>query len=170
MKNYMGLTARRAGFTLIELLVVVVIVGILSSIALPGYMRSVEKARATEGMAMLKNINDASIAFMNEKNACPNDFTKLVISVPGTLSAGNSVVTGKAFKYTLAAATSAPLPGSTCPGATAERITGDYVIWNPYVRGASGARRGLACYADAGNSLGVGVCKSLDIYKTSKPN
>ena len=38
----------KAGFTLVELLVIVMILGILSSIALPQYRRSVERARVAE--------------------------------------------------------------------------------------------------------------------------
>ena len=47
---------KRQGFTLIELLVVVLIMGILASVAMPQYFKSVEKSRAAEAIDTLSSI------------------------------------------------------------------------------------------------------------------
>ncbi len=58
MKQY---TKKKAGFTLIEMLAVVLIVGILVSIAVPQYRRTIQRMRATEAIAMLKVLSDSAI-------------------------------------------------------------------------------------------------------------
>ena len=72
----------KQGFTLIELLVVVLIIGILSSIALPQYQKSVAKARASEVLLTTKAILDAGRIYVMANDDCPHSLSDLDIDIP----------------------------------------------------------------------------------------
>ena len=71
-----------AGFTLIELLVVVLIIGILAAVALPKYELAVEKSRAAEALAVLKNLRDAQELYYMANGEYTTDLTLLDIEPP----------------------------------------------------------------------------------------
>ena len=100
----------KQAFTLIELLVVVLIIGILAAVALPQYQKVVEKARATEGLVMLKAIATANKAYYMANGEYATDIEALDIDVPGenTTLPGHSLnrKNSKWFEYgTVAPAT-----------------------------------------------------------------
>ena len=172
----------KKGFTLIELLTVVLIVAVLTSVALPKYMRSVERARATEAMANVKVINDAVYAYAAGRSRepfCPDNFKKLVVSIPGD-GLDTGVLKTRDFCYYLNAASNANIPGTSCGGVVAKRNRAancgalstldekfDYVLWNPYLHSGSGSGASLACTGS--EEKGKEICESLQIYTANTP-
>ena len=62
MKIFSKGNKKRAGFTLIELMIVVIVVGILAAAAIPIYSRVMDRARASEGKAILGTVRTHYLA------------------------------------------------------------------------------------------------------------
>ncbi len=95
---------KKSGFTLIELLVVVLIIGVLSAVALPGYRKAMEKAKAAEAIQALSDISKSQHDYYLAKNRYTNDFSDLVLTMKdkNTLSdADHSSYATEHFVYNL---------------------------------------------------------------------
>ena len=62
----------RKGFTLIELMIVVAIIGILSAIAVPNFLRFQARARQSEAKELLSTVYSANEAHFAENNTYGN--------------------------------------------------------------------------------------------------
>ncbi|ACC97933.1 PilE-like protein [Elusimicrobium minutum Pei191] len=92
----------KKGFTLIELMVVVLIIAILSSVALPLYTRTVERARAAEAISVTASLEKASQAYYAQYSLCDAKITDLAIKLPEltkTTVGSLTVLKGKDFNY-----------------------------------------------------------------------
>lgn len=92
MKNVM--LGKLKGFTLIELLVVVLIIGILASVALPQYEKSVMKSRYATMMDIVNSIAQAEEMYYLANGTYSQSFEELAIEPSGcTLSADKTTCT-----------------------------------------------------------------------------
>nr|QGT50702.1 hypothetical protein Elusimicrob1349_1720 [uncultured Elusimicrobia bacterium] len=156
------------GFTLIELLVVVLIIGILSSVALPQYTQAVEKARASEAWTLMKNINDAQ-AIRNMEAGTSGEvypFDELSIEVPAnSKNFCYAVQTSGGTSYRVGNCGSSGAYGNwsyTNYPAAAWRVQNGSVL---YVLGMKDGKR--TCWAYGGtSSSAMKICKSLTSGKT----
>ena len=89
---------KKQGFTLIELLTVVLILGILTSIAVPQYSKSIQRAEAADALINLKTLFDAGKRYYSLHSTWPTSFTGLDV---GFLDAGTTGEVG-GFKYSFA--------------------------------------------------------------------
>lgn len=69
---------RAAGFTLIEVLVVLALISLLVTIAVPGYLRQVERARETTLVENLRTMRIAIDRFRGDAGRWPESVDELV--------------------------------------------------------------------------------------------
>ncbi len=81
----MKLNKNQSGFTLLEIIIVIIIIGILASIALPKFFKTVEFSRSSEALVNLGSIRRAmDICYQPTLTYTPcTDFTTLSIPDPG---------------------------------------------------------------------------------------
>lgn len=113
----------KQGFTLIELLVVVLIIGILSSVALPQYTKAVEKARATEAIQLLGDLATAEQIYQMGMGSYTGDLSMLDLQLPGVGSTTTSTTSTKNFILTV-------MSSGTTFSAKAERASGSPLAVN----------------------------------------
>ena len=149
----------KKGFSLIELLVVVLIIGILSSIALPQYTNAVEKARLSEALSMIGSLKTGIDAYImangyEDVEFVGNSVVTLDVDAEASLdcSAGEDVCEGKYFTY------DAYCFGSTCNISVGRGTLEEDAKYSLSVsKNANGWTYRCYSYSKVGNH----ICKSL---------
>ncbi len=72
---------KKSGFSLVELTIVVVILGVLATFAVPRFMSSVEKTKASEAFSYLSQIESAQARYNAENGRYTNRLNDLDISL-----------------------------------------------------------------------------------------
>ena len=117
---------RQAGFSLVELLVVLVIMGVLSAVALPGYTRYVQRGNRTEVMAALleaqhfmERYYSANGQYLSPANAVPMLPQRLQrIPIQGTVRYQLSVREATVNSYLLQAVPEGSMADDVCGSLT----------------------------------------------------
>lgn len=94
----------KKGFTMVELMVVVVIMGVLASIALPNYKRSLDRARLAEATSIVGAIERAIDMYRLQNKAATAEFlrtggVRLDIDLTGSLTCNGSGCSSQFFTY-----------------------------------------------------------------------
>lgn len=93
------------GFTLVELLVVVLIIGVLSSIAMPMYKRAFERSRVAEARLNLKALSEAANRYyiLHRSYIQPDYMTMEMLDIePPANPSALGVDTNRLYMYAIA--------------------------------------------------------------------
>jgi len=153
----------KKGFTLIEVLVVVLIVGILTSIAMPQYQVAVMKSRFAKVQQAAKQYIDASYAYYAHYNAYPDSFEGMDISSFGSTTnpreAGECTVGSDIYCCLMREMGNYQSGGIACG-------TKDYKIGFQFWWYDTDTNKSY-CVAKNDNGAALKACKSLGTYYTT---
>ena len=138
------------GFTLLELLVVVMIMGLLTSFAIPQYTRSVRRAEMLEGMSQGKTIFDSALRYKSANGSMPSYFNELDIGFAGLNTASSSMTEGN-FTYQLL----------TDGVKIVSNVGGYYLKMQIPTVSNSGVSVPVYCCPTNGDKNGTWLCKSV---------
>jgi type IV pilus assembly protein PilA len=99
-----NLMSKNDGFTLIELLVSIVIIGLLSAIALPGFLSQAAKTRASEAKSILGAVNRSQQAYRLQNGTFAGQLVDL-----------DTRANGKYFSYLLGTADAQNVSATASP-------------------------------------------------------
>lgn len=113
----------KSGFTLIEILIVVLIIGLLVSIAVPGYRKAVEKSKVTGALNTMQAVAKSEHGWYLVKNNYTKDFANLDIDLydKDGNKAEDEILQGINYTYEL-----------LDTGILATRTNGEYSIYQDY--------------------------------------
>ena len=154
----------KKAFTLIELLVVVLIIGILAAIALPQYMKAVEKTRASEAITLLETYIRAQEMYRTATGDYAADLDALDITLPNI--SGNRFSTNNFIFYTTAPGNVYGVDAVRSSNGTA--VTGDKAYVIHVDAGSGGVVSASMTKTKGGDTCTSDVCKSIkqsDFFK-----
>lgn len=79
--DYINQKKKNEGFTLVELLVVIIIIGILSSIALPTFLNQANRARESEAKTYVSTVNRAQQSYRLQNQTYTGDIDDLDVGL-----------------------------------------------------------------------------------------
>jgi prepilin-type N-terminal cleavage/methylation domain-containing protein len=131
-----GRVANDKGFTLIDMLFVIALIGLLSTLAIPGLMRARGAAQSSSALGTMRVVNSAQLSYAITCGLgfYSPDFPTLAVTPPGGIDAFLSpeLATGATFvksgyNFSMAGTALAGAP-ATCNGLAAGRAAPGYAI------------------------------------------